>query len=161
FAVLHQILAMARASYHRQDNKHGVIWEHEQTHQKQLFTPRNSWDFSGVRGFPAIPDAWRVKYLDPDAGWEQNEAIVYRSGYGADSAKTFDTLDLSYGITNRDQARRMALEKFRELQLRPEQFLLTTDIEYLVAQRGDRVGYQYDTVKVGLGSARITAIDGR
>src|SRR5690625_5892575 len=44
--------------------------------------------------------------------------------------------------------------------MRPETFSMTTDIEHMRVKRGDRVQHAHDAILVGLGSARIAAIDG-
>src|SRR5699024_7671227 len=92
--------------------------------------------------------------------WEQNEIIVYRAGYNANTATEFETFDVTYGITDEQQAATLAQEKFAEAKLRPEVFQRTVDIEHLVCDRGDRVAFQDDALLIGLGSARALGLDG-
>src|SRR5690625_7477290 len=75
-------------------------------------------------------------------------------------ATEFEIFDISYGCANLEQAIRAGYETIREAILRPETFRLTTDIEHIRVKRGDRVQHAHDAILVGLGSARIAAIDG-
>lgn len=162
YSVISQILSFGRGSIDMSDGKFGVIYEHEQP-RKQLYTPRNSWNFSGNRQYPKIPHALRTQYLDLSTA-ERNEVTVYRDGYnkrgtsGNQAATEFEQFDVSYGCADVTQAVRMAHEKIRETVLRSEVFKLTTGFEWMVAGRGGRVGHAHDAILVGLGSARITMI---
>lgn len=162
YSVISQILSFGRGSIDMSDGKFGVIYEHEQP-RKQLYTPRNSWNFSGNRKYPKIPHALRTQYLDPNT-WERNEVIVYRDGYnktgtgGNQAATEFEQFDVSYGCADVTKAVRLAHEKIRDTVLRPEVFKWTTGFEWMVAGRGGRVGHAHDAILVGLGSARITMI---
>src|SRR5690625_6784648 len=75
-------------------------------------------------------------------------------------ATEFEIFDIIYGCANLEQAIRAGYETIREAILRPETFRLTTDIEHMRVKRGDRVQHAHDAILVGLGSARIAAIDG-
>lgn len=165
FSVIQQVLSFGRGSLDMSDGKFGVIWEREQPSARQMFTPRNSWGFQGEREYVKVPHALRVKYLDP-VTWEQSEVVVYRQGFndlgtgGNEMATEFEIFDISYGCANLQQAIRAGHEAIREAILRPETFRLTTDIEHMRVKRGDRVQHAHDAILVGLGSARIAAIDG-
>ena len=165
FSVIQQVLSFGRGSLDMSDGKFGVIWEREQPSARQMFTPRNSWGFQGEREYVKVPHALRVKYLDPQT-WEQSEVVVYRQGFndlgtnGNEMATEFEIFDISYGCANLEQAIRAGYETIREAILRPETFRLTTDIEHMRVKRGDRVQHAHDAILVGLGSARIAAIDG-
>src|SRR5690625_2942251 len=155
FDVLNAIAAMGRASFHMNGDLYSIVRDTVQQAPKQLFTPRNSWDASASRVFQTLPHALRTQYIDPSSDWEQNEIIVYRAGYNANTATEFETFDVTYGITDEQQAATLAQEKFAEAKLRPEVFRRTVDIEHLVCDRGDRVAFQDDALLIGLDSARV------
>lgn len=160
FSVIQQVLAIGRGTFYIDDHLFSVIWETVQQNPKQLFTPRNSTNFQGQRTYQKLPHALRTQYINPENGWERDEVIVYRDGFDRTNATRFETLDVSYGITDREQAVLRAHEMLREIQLRPESFQRDIDIEYLVTRVGDRVAQTHEAILVGLGSARITEIHG-
>lgn len=155
--LLSDIAATGRASPAIIDGKWRVVQDKAQTVPVQHFTPRNSFGFQGEKTFPELPHAFRVRFVNRDNGWQQDERIVYDDGYTAANATKFEGLDLT-GITSSEQAWRDGRYHIASARLRPETYSFSTDIEHIVCTRGDLVRLTHDIMLVGLGSARIKAI---
>ena len=55
------------------DGKYSVVRDVPQTVPVQQFTPRNSTGFSATKVFTDIPHALKVRFINPDANWQQDE----------------------------------------------------------------------------------------
>ena len=158
--LVNSILTTARAQLNIQQNgKFGVMIDDTKTVPRQLFTPANSWNFSGTRTFAEIPDALKVKFIDPGLGWQLNEQIVYYDGKNAGNARVFEDLE-TYGITDYIQAHRYGRYMMKSGVLRSELFSINVDVENLVVTRGDLVAIQHDVPKMGGMAFRIVEING-
>ena len=126
----------------------------------QHFTPRNSSGFQAARGYVDMPHAWRVRFLNEQQGWLQDERIVYDDGYTVGNATKFEGIDF-VGVTHPDLIWKHGRYHIAQLRLRRETYELDTDFEHLVATRGDRVRVQHDVTLWGQGSGRVKAVDGQ
>jgi len=154
------IASTYRASRGMYDNKHTVVQDKVHTTPRALITPRNSRDFSASKNFKnAAPHTLRVRFPNAEAGYQQDEIVVYDDGYDADSATNIDTLDL-LGVSSADQAWKEARYRLAAARLRPEVFSSVQDFEYLLLNRGDMFVFQHDVPLLGVGvSPRISSID--
>lgn len=148
-----------------QAGKIGVMLDEARTTPRQLFTPSNSWEFSGSRSFTEIPHAFNVQFTSPELGWQQATVVVYRPGYDAtgsgsnDVATLFEDLD-TVGITNPHQAQLYGAYMLAQAIVRNEIFTLSVDTENLVCQRGDLVQVAHDAPLTGGRSCVITGEEG-
>lgn len=164
----------ARGSLSMRDNGiYTIIQDDEQTVPIQHFTPRNSWGFTSTRVFPDVPHALRVRFTNPDADWQTDEAVVYDDGYSEDGndcqfddgtgvckiATKFEVLDLE-GVTSWDQAWKEGRYRLAEARLRPERYVLNADVEHIACTRGDMVLASHDVTMWGLATGRIKKIEG-
>lgn len=156
--LLHDICTAGRATPVLSDGKWSVVWDAEQSTPVQYFTPRNSWNFKGQRQFNIVPHAYRIQFANERNGYAVDERVVYRSGYDASNATVFEQMN-PIGITDPDQIYRHAQFMFAQAMLRPETWSVSTDFENLVCKRGSLVNLQHDVVLIGMGSARIRALD--
>lgn len=157
YETLSDIAAAGRASIARRDGKWGVVLDEPGKARVQLFTPRNSFDFAGQKVFQDLPHAFRVRFQNRDKDWRADERIVYRDGYDAANATEFEGLELA-GVTDPDAVWRHGRYHLASAILRPETYGFSTDLEYLVCQRGDMVGLSHDVILVGLASGRIKGV---
>jgi len=119
----------------------------------QIFTPRNSWNFSATQSADKIPDAVKLMYLNEDTA-TQDSVIVYNTGY--DESTAFDITDYSFrGITTHDHAASIASFLLNTANLRPTTYKFITTIEALRSIVGDKVKLQHDSIAVGYGSGRV------
>ena len=163
--VLADIAAAGRASVSNLDGKWSVVIDEPKTKIAQHFTADNSWGFEGSRLLPKLPHALRVNFLNREKDYQPDELIVYNDSYTADNATLFETIELP-GVTsagslaNPGPVFKMARFHLEQLILRPEEYYKNTDIEGLIATRGDRVKSNHDVPKWGLGSGRVKSVIG-
>jgi len=156
----------ARGALAISDGTYTIIQDDEKTTPVQHFTPRNSWNFSSTRLFPDVPHALRVNFVNPEADWQTDEAVVYDDGYslngevaGTEPATKFELLDLE-GVTNWEHAWREGRFRLAEARLRPERYVIEADLENLVCERGDMVLATHDITLWGLKSGRVKSVSG-
>lgn len=171
FQTLRLVGSAGRGTISIQDGSYAIVQDEEQVTPVQHFTPRNSWGFNSTRVFPDVPHAIRVRFTNPDANWETDEAIVYDDGYSEDgtacqfddgtgvckTATKFEVLDLD-GVTSWDQAWKEGRYRLAEARLRPERYTLNVDVENIVCHRGDLVFVSHDVTLWGLGWGRIKSV---
>jgi sulfur carrier protein ThiS len=158
--TLRDICAAGKASPSYIDGKWGVIIDTPRSHTVQHFTEHNSWGFESTKVLPILPHAFRVSINDESNAYQVREFIVYNYGYGPTTsgsvkgAELFEQLSLP-GVTNIDQAIRLARWHFAQLKLRPETYTVNVDFEHLVCTRGDKVKISHSVPQWGVGSGRL------
>lgn len=157
FAAARDVAAAGRAAFAIRGGKYGVVLDLPQDTPTQMFTARNARNVKGSRAFQALPHALKVKWVDPDADWQEAELIVYADGYDETTATRFETLEL-FGVTNHGQAWKDARYHLAVGKLRPETFEWETDLEYSACRRGNRVTLQHDALVVGEASGRLADV---
>jgi hypothetical protein len=148
------VAGTGRAAVSRRDGKLSVAIDREITVPSQMFTPRNVMSFALQKTFVKLPDALRVKFISRNAGYKQDELIVYNEGKNKANAQTFETLDM-WGKTEPQEAAEFGRYWFWAAKLRPEVAEITTDIEGLVCAKGDMVRLAHDVMMTGLAQGRI------
>lgn len=158
-SVLNMVTNAAHASLNLVDGKYGVLIDKLRTTPVQIFTPRNSSNFSSTRSYQEVPHALKVKYVDPSANWEVAEEIAYDDGYNINTATIIEEME-SFACTSSEQAWRLGRYHLAQTSLRRETIHLTVDFEHLVCTRGDYVQVSQDVMKVGGRPARVKSIAG-
>lgn len=152
--ALNEICRIGRAVLSLRELRYSVIIDEPKTTPVRMFTPLNSWDYSGEMTHEKMPDAYRVGYIDRDKDYSAQEVIVYDDAYGPGSAVNIELIQW-VGIDNRDQAWREGRFHLAQRRLRRETHKISTDFEHLCCNRGDLVALQYDTISVGGESTRV------
>ena len=155
--MLHDVAAAGRATPHKRGALYSILRESTQTVPVQHFTPRNSWGFSGSKVFQALPHGLKIRFINPDKDWQQDELLCFDDGYDESTATIYEVFEL-FGVADAKQAWRHGRYFLAAAKLRPERFTLNLDIEHLVATRGDLVRVTHDVPLWGDGAARIHAI---
>lgn len=157
FTALRQVAAHGRASFLVKDGAYSVVRDVAQTVPVQHITPRNSFGYSGQKGFIEPPHGLKVQFVNKDKGYQEDEKIVYDDGYNEGNATKFESLELP-GCTSPTQAWREGRYYLAVGQLRPEEHSVTMDIEHLRCTMGDLVLLSHDVLSIGQASGRITAL---
>ncbi len=158
FERLTEIAATGRASFGMRDSLYSVVMDRPQTAIRQLITPRNSWGFQGSKEFLRPIHAYRVRFINEDAGYDLDEIPAYDDGYDKSNATEFEALDVA-GVAGAEQAYKEGRYRLAVRRLRPEVFKRSMDVEHLVANRGDLVLVQDDIPMWGVGvSARVKSV---
>lgn len=156
--VLEDVAATGRASPALIDGKWSVITDAPQQVPVQHFSPRNTWGFQGQKAFDELPQALRVRFVNKDKGWMQDERLVFDDGITAETATRYETLELN-GVTDKDQAWSDGRYHIATARLRPETYVFHADIEHIVCTRGDLVRFSHDVPMFGIMSARVKLVD--
>ena len=159
--LLKQIGLTARAEFGKRNSLFTVIQDKARDVPVQLFSPRNTRNFSSTKAFADIPHALKMQFVSETAGWADDERIVYNEtdGYGDGSGGTNPAVKRQdvklWGVTSSDQAYTIGRYMYGCTHLRPEVYNFDIDIEYLLCTRGDRALLSHDVPLMGLYRGRI------
>lgn len=157
--VIQQVCGASQASLNVIDGKYGILVDRLKTTPVQIFTPRNSKDFSSTRFYGPSPDGLKIKYIDPQLGWEVSEVVVYDNGKTEENSTELEEMT-SFACTSQEQAWRFGRYMIAQNKLRQETMSLLVDFEYLVCTRGDYVQISQDVMEVGGRPARVKSVNG-
>lgn len=160
YDTLTDIAAAGRAVQVFNNGKWSVVWDDPAAPIVQHFSPRNSWGFTGTRTYVELPHAFRVRFVNEQNGYQQDERIVYDDGYTALNATLFEQIEFP-GITDPAVVWRHGRFHIAQARLRPEIYTLNADIEHVVCTRGDRVRVVHDVPEWGLAAGRVKAVAGQ
>lgn len=164
-SLINSVTNAAQASLNLTDGKYGVLIDKRRTIPVQIFTPRNSTNFSSRRAYADDTHALKINYVDPNTNWQLSETLVYADGYNAEGtdgkleATEFDELT-TFACTSAEQSWRWGRYMLAQAKLRKETISITVDFEYLVCARGDFVQITNDVMKTGGRPARVKEITG-
>ncbi|WMW64387.1 hypothetical protein [Nitratidesulfovibrio liaohensis] len=156
---LHNLLAAGRGSVQLlTDGRTSVVWEHPEKPVRMLLGPRNSWGFEGNKEFlTRRVHGLRVKFLNRDKDFQEDEIVVYADGYDYDNAT--EVVDAEFdGLTTVATVHKAARFRLGQITLRPELFSLYTNSQWLTAQRGDWVRCTHDVTMWGIRQARVRGL---
>ncbi len=155
--VLQDVAATGRASPTLIDGKWAVVEDRPQSVPVQHFTPRNTFGFRGEKAFDDRPEALRIRFINRDNGWLQDERLVFDDGFTAATATKYETLELA-GVTASAQAWKDGRYHIATARLRPETYSFYADVEHIVCTRGDLIRFTHDVPLFGLMSGRIKSV---
>lgn len=157
--ALAQVGGSAQASLNLIDGKYGVLIDKHRDTPVQIFTPRNSRDFSSTRVYTKRPDGVKITWIDPAVAWSTSEVQVYDNGFNENNSVTLDSLT-AFACTNHEQAWRFGRYMIAQNRLRQETINILVDFEYLACSRGDYVQVTQDVMEVGGTPARVKSVVG-
>ena len=154
------ILSMCRARLIiNKAGKFAIMLDEKRDTPRQMFTPANSWGFSGSLDFVEQPHAFRVNFVSPELGYQKASIMVYNDTHTEKTAKIIEDLD-TFGVTNWHQAALYGRYMMAQGIMRRETFTMSVDTENLVVQVGDRVELQHDVPGFGGIACRVTDVTG-
>lgn len=154
--IADEIASAGRARRGMPGGKHGVVRDLPQSVPVQHFTPRNSSGFKVDITFRRRLHAIRVRYNKDGLGQEA-ELTIYDDGYDESNATEFETAE-AIGYTREAQVWRDFRYWLAVQRLRPHEYSLGQDVEFLKAGRGALVRATHDVVGWGLGSGRLRSV---
>lgn len=155
--TLADIAATGRAAPSLSDGKWSVIIDIPDKPVRQHFTPRNSWGFQAVKTLPDAPHAWRVRFVNEQSDYKQDERLVFDDGYDENTATKFEGIEFP-GITDPDLIWKFGRYYIAQLRLRPEEYTFSTDFEHLACERGNVILVSHDVPLWGLGWGRVKSV---
>ena len=155
--VCADVASAGRASPSLVDGKWSIIEDKVCTVPVQHFTPRNTFGFKGEKSFDDLPHGLRVRFINREKGWQQDERLVFDDGYSQETASKYESLEFN-GVTDPEQIWRDGRYHLATARLRPETYSFYTDIEHIVCTRGDLIRFTHDVPVFGLMSARIKEV---
>ena len=81
------------------DSKVTVVEDKPQSVAVQAFGEANSWDYEGEKTFVDLPHCLKIRFVNEEKGYIQDERPIYDDGYNANNATIFETWDL-FGCSN-------------------------------------------------------------
>lgn len=141
----------------RQSEKWGVMMDRDRAGESpvQIFSPANMRGFRWEKAFNRLPAGLRVRFRDSALDYQENEIIVLREGAEDDGRYE----DLPYdGLVTEAEVEPRATFDLAQMSARSTFYRGEAPIEWLVAQRGDLVGVQYDIIDTMAGWGRIKSI---
>lgn len=155
------LTAIASSAYGKMKRSHnvGVVIDNDRSNDtfKQIFTPRDSRNFSWAKTFVEPVDGFRVTYVDEDDDWQTVELPVYADGKSKATASLLEAVSYDT-ITNRHKVIARARFDLKHTLLRSNLYTLEAPARYLTCQRGDLVGVSNDLLIKQSGWARIKSI---
>ena len=139
-------------------NKFSVIIDNVKTVPVDIVTPRDSFNFRGIKRFIKVPHAIVASYKDSaDDSYKVKEVTVYDDGYTAKNATDIRRL-VMFGSSNVGEVHKRVRYHIAESRLRPEEFEVNLDVKHLAVTRGDYIELLHDVPLIGLGQGRVTQL---
>jgi hypothetical protein len=158
--LLSQICLTARAVPVKRDGLFSLMHDIERGSHTQLFTQKNTVDYTQSLEFAETPQALELGFIDEASGWQDEIRIVYNTPSG--EKEDADPSDFQaaplWGVTNARQAFLLGRYNFACIKNRPRRHTITVDIEYLMSFKGAWIKYSGDTALAGIAWGRITAL---
>ncbi|MCL1812218.1 MAG: hypothetical protein FWG29_01710, partial [Treponema sp.] len=158
--LLKQICFIGRAEPVRKDGRFSVIQDIIRPVHFQLITPKNSIDYSQTLGFPYIPQALEMQFVDETSGFKEDVRKVFNTPTG--EQEDSDPSDFQgvvlWGVTDARQAFLLGRYQYACLLNRPRVHTIILDFEYLTADKGQWIKYSGDTAMSGIAWGRIKEV---
>lgn len=157
--LLSSIASTCRAEIFRMNGKVTVIQDIERESFTQLFTPRNSHDYSEDILLASVPDAMNLNIVDKESGYAETQIRIYNTPDGNYDGIPDIIQEVSlWGVTDNKQARRIGMYNYAVTNHRALIHRFSTDFEYLMCQKGDWIKYAGDIALAGITQGRISAV---
>lgn len=154
--LLSNIATCSRSEIFRLNGKITVVQDIERDSPVQLFTPRNSKNYTETLLKTEIPDCLILKFVNKDSGFAEDEVNVYNTISGNKETEPEITQEVNlWGITSSEQARKVGLYDLAVFRARSVVHTFQVDFEYMLCTKGDWIKYAGDIALAGLKQGRI------
>lgn len=154
--LLSNIATCSRSEIFRLNGKLTVVQDIERDSPVQLFTPRNSKNYTENLLKTEIPDCVTLKFINKDSGFAEDEVNVYNTSTGNKISEPEITQEVNlWGVTNSEQARKVGLYDLAVFRARSIIHTFQVDFEYMLCTKGDWIKYAGDIALAGLKQGRI------
>ncbi len=154
-----QIVASGGWALPQQSEKWGVVQERDLSAEAptQLFTQRNTRNFTVETGFADLPHAIVAEYFNQQDDYKLAEKIIYFPGYNALNTTLFETLRYDGNTLGTKVIERAGLDR-DQLLYRSRRISFDADMAHLVSPRGTLVAISNDTLGKIYDAARIVSV---
>ncbi|APZ51216.1 Phage tail fiber protein [Salipiger abyssi] len=161
--VLDIICAAGRARRTLADLHYSVVRDGAAGPVRQVFTPRNSWDYRAKLTFPREIHGFRCMVRSERLEWQEDEVLVLMDGFTRDTATELETLQLPGTVVTADDEDEGNTYRLGRYHLaaalhRPETHSFKADWESIHIQQGDKIRLVHDVPLIGVGEARVKAL---
>ncbi|GGG59706.1 hypothetical protein GCM10011415_02030 [Salipiger pallidus] len=161
--VLDIICAAGRARRTLADLHYSVVRDGAAGPVRQVFTPRNSWDYRSKLTFPREIHGFRAMVRSERLDWQEDEVLVLMDGYTRQTATELETLQLPGTVVtaeDEDEGNTYRLGRYHLATAlhRPETHSFKADWESIHIQQGDKIRLVHDVPLIGVGEARVKAL---
>ncbi|GGG77489.1 hypothetical protein GCM10011415_27990 [Salipiger pallidus] len=161
--VLDIICAAGRARRTLADMHYSVVREGAAGPVRQVFTPRNSWDYRSKLTFPREIHGFRCMVRSERLDWQEDEVLVLKDGYTRQTATELETLQLPGTVVtaeDEDEGNTYRLGRYHLATAlhRPETHSFKADWESIHIQHGEKIRLVHDVPLIGVGEARVKAL---
>lgn len=154
--LLSNIATCSRSEIFRLNGKITVVQDIERDSPIQLFTPRNSKNYTETLLKTEIPDCLTLKFVNKDSGFAEDEVNVYNTSTGNKISEPEITQEVNlWGVTNSEQARKVGMYDLAVYRARSFVHSFLVDFEYMLCTKGDWIKYAGDIALAGLKQGRI------
>ena len=154
--LLSNIATCSRSEIFRLNGKITVVQDIERDSPVQLFTPRNSKNYTETLLKTEIPDCLTLKFVNKDSGFAEDEVNVYNTTSGNKETEPEITQDVNlWGVTSSAQARKVGMYDLAVFRARSVVHTFQVDFEYMLCTKGDWIKYAGDIALAGLKQGRI------
>lgn len=158
-SLLSAIASTCRAEILRLNGKITVIQDVERDSFVQVFTPRNSHDYSETIALADIPDAINLKFPDKAAGYAETQTRIYNTADGNYNGEPDTEQEVNlWGVTDSTQARKLGMYKYAVSTHRALIHKFSSDFEYLMCAKGDWIKYAGDIALAGITQGRLAGV---
>ena len=154
--LLSNIATCSRSEIFRLNGKITVVQDIERDSPVQLFTPRNSKNYTETLLKTEIPDCLTLKFVNKDSGFAEDEVNVYNTTSGNKETEPEITQEVNlWGVTSSEQARKVGMYDLAVFRARSVVHTFQVDFEYMLCTKGDWIKYAGDIALAGLKQGRI------
>ena len=161
--LVREVLATGLAIPAQIDGQHTLIHDQSDQPAVQVFTPRNTANFSAQWQAPPEVHAFRLVFPSEKASWTDDELVIYANGYDEDTATEIEVLEPpGLALARTDGIKRLAQWGYYHLaqvKTRTTTVSFTCDLDHITCNRGDPVLFLSDALLNTMATGRVLSVD--